>query len=373
MKFCRLCLESDTRPGTKFNREGICQACSYHEDQALIGWRPRKQELMEISSRAKSESSLNYDCIIPVSGGKDSMRQAFYARDELCLNPLLVTLSYPPEHQTERGARNMANLIKQEFNAVVISTAPETWKKLARLSFFKFGNIHKPSETALFASVCRIAIMYKIPLALYGENPGLQFGGDYGSYDGNANRLKYSNTLSGGDLSPYRDAGFSDKELYWFTFPSDDEMKRALIQFIYLGFYIPDFNDWTNGAFALERGLEPRLGDHAKPEAIGMINDYDALDDDFVMVNQMLKYFKFGFGKASEQASLMIRHGLISRANAIERVRHVEGQCAHCYIQRICDYFEITETQFWETANGLRNPRIWRQEGNEWRHMFELA
>jgi len=373
MKYCLLCLEPDTRPENQFEATGICQACLYHASCASIDWSARQHELLEISKWAIENASFNYDCIIPVSGGKDSMRQAFYARDELGLNPLLVTLSYPPEHQTERGARNMANLIKQEFNVITISTAPETWKKLARFSFFNFGNIHKPSETALYASVCRIAILYRIPLAIYGENPSLQFGGNYGSCDGNATRLKYQNTLSGGELSPYQNAGFSDRELFWFTFPSDADMARASLRFIFLGYYISDFNDWTNAKFALNLGLEPRHGIHAEHKAIGMITTYDALDDDFVIVNQMLKYFKFGFGKASEQASLMVRHGLMTRKEAIERVRDVDGQCADLYIHRICDYLGISETQFWKTANGFRNPKIWRQEKNQWKNMFELA
>ena len=57
-----------------------------------------------------------FDCIIGVSGGKDSTRQALFIREKLKMRPLLVCCTYPPEQLTDLGAKNLSNLIKLGFD-----------------------------------------------------------------------------------------------------------------------------------------------------------------------------------------------------------------------------------------------------------------
>lgn len=367
IQYCRRCVEPNTRPDSIFDEEGICYPCRYMETIPQIDWESRRKELDEIALWGKERNVSGYDCIIPVSGGKDSLRQSLYARDELGLKPLLVTLAYPPEHQTERGARNMANLVDLGFDCIYISLKPETWRRMMRHSFFTWGNLYKSTEMPLFASVPKVAIMYHIPLVFYGENPSLTWGSSGGSMDGNANRLKYCNTLRGGDLSWLLDAGFTLRDLYWSLFPSDNEFERARLRAIYLGYYIPDFNDWVNGKTALAHGLEPRLGEDAIPEETGEIETWDQLDCDFYLVNQFLKHLKFGFGKTLEVAGAAIRNGLMQRDEAVDLIRQFDGKCAPRYIKRLCVYLGITEDEFWKVAESYRNPALWVKEDAGWR------
>src|SRR5689334_16483626 len=104
MKFCTKCTQPDTRPGIKFNEEGVCPACYFAEQAPIVDWSVRRQELEEIAEYGRKHNLNGYDCIIGVSGGKDSLRQCLYVREELGMNPLLVSCMYPPEQQTERGA-----------------------------------------------------------------------------------------------------------------------------------------------------------------------------------------------------------------------------------------------------------------------------
>jgi len=310
MRWCKRCLEPDTRPDCLFDDEGMCFPCRNKEREAAIDWEARGRELAGVVAWAKSRPEISvsgYDCIIPVSGGKDSHRQAMYARDELKLNPLLVSCAYPPEQSTERGANNLANLINLGFDCHMVSPAPETWRRLMRIGFLKYANWCKPTELALYATAPKVAISYNIPLLIYGENPALSWGSFGGSFDGDANALKYNNTMKGGDLTPYLDEGFHDSEMYWHHYPEDADIERAGLRMIYLGYYIPDFNDMTNGRIAMEWGLEPRTGEHASFDDIGQVTLFDALDDDWVVVNQMLKRIKFGFGRAAEQLSGFVR------------------------------------------------------------------
>ena len=370
MQWCKRCLEPDTRPDCKFDEGGVCLPCRLLDHAHEIDWDGRKKELDKIVAWAKSNrktSISGYDSIIPVSGGKDSHRQALYARDELGLRPLLVSLSYPPEQLTKRGAHNLANLIELGFDCFSISPAPEVWKRLMTTGFIKFGNWCKPTELALYASAPKIAIRYNIPLLIYGENPALSWGSAGGSLDGDANRMKYTNTLKGGDIDPYLDDGFSMEEMYWHRYPSDAHIERADLRMIYVGYYMKNFNDPENGRLGLENGMEPRSGIDSILEDIGQVTTFDALDDDWVIVNQMIKSFKFGFGKAAEQLSGMIRMGLVSREEAINIARQLDGKCAPRYIDSFCNYLGISEEKFWEVANSYRNPDVWEPDGNGWR------
>lgn len=368
MRFCKKCIEPDTRPGAEFDEEGICLPCRYREQPAPTDiWAQRHKQLEDICDWAKKETTINYDCIIPVSGGKDSLRQALYMRDNLGMNPLLVSCAYPPEQQTDRGAHNMANLIKLGFDAYYISPSPQTWKKLVRFCFEKFGNIFKSSELALYSTAPKVALSMNIPLLVYGENPGLMWGGTVHSLDGNGIKLKYSNTLQGGNLNPYHAAGFLDKDLYWYHYPSDDELEDSGTRIIYLGYYIPDFNDDVNSSVAIANGLQVREGEDADPEMTGSITNFAALDDDFVIVNQMLKYFKFGFGLSTEQLSGFIRDGRITREEAVKLANRIDGNCADKYIRKFCKFVGISEDHFWEVADSYRDLTIWEQDQNGWR------
>jgi N-acetyl sugar amidotransferase len=373
IRYCQRCVEPNTRPDSIFDAEGVCFPCRYMETVLGIDWPSRRRELAEIVAWGKSSNVSGYDCIIPVSGGKDSHRQALYCRDELGLKPLLVTLAYPPEHQSERGARNIANLINLGFDCIYISLKPETWRRMMRHSFLTWGNIYKSTELPLYASVHRVAIMYHIPIMVYGENPALSWGSAGGSMDGNANRLKYNNTLRGGDLSWLLDGGFTNQDLYWSMFPSDIAIERAGLRAIYLGYYIDDFNDWKNGETAIAHGLEPRQGEDAVPEDTGEINTWDALDDDFVIVNQFLKYLKLGFGKALESAGAAVRNKIMTRNEAVELIWKYDGKCAKRYIDRLCTYLDIPVDEFWRVAESYRNPKLWVHDDRGWRLRYPIT
>lgn len=369
MRWCKKCLEPDTRPDCRFDDEGVCFPCRVRENAGEIDWQGRGRELEEVAEWAKSHRNRHrscYDAIIPVSGGKDSHRQALHARDELGLRPLLVTLAYPPDQQTKLGADNLANLINLGFDCFYVSPAPGVWRRMVKFAFMEYGNWCVATELALHGAAPKVAIAYDIPLIIYGENPALSWGDAGGSLDGDANRMKYSHTLRGGDVQPFIDGGFKDQELYWHRYPKDALIARSGLRMIYLGYFISDFNDHANGELAIRNGLAPRTGEDANLEDIGQATTYDALDDDFVILNQMVKYFKFGFGKASEQLSVMVRLGVVSRQEALEQSRLLDGKCAPRYIKRFCDYIGITEDEFWTVANSYRNPDIWERREDQW-------
>lgn len=364
MKWCKRCCEPDTRPTCVFDEEGICYPCRYIERLRAgeIDWDLRRNQLKELVAWAKTSSKSSYDCIIGVSGGKDSTRQALFAR-EIGLNPLLVSCAYPPEQQLERGADNLSNLVSLGFDTVVVAPAPQTSKALMRNCFLKFGNMFNAAELALFASLPKTAIAYQIPMILLGENPALAWGTSVGgSTDFIGNSLRNSNTLQGGDYNRFISAGMSAKDVYWYRYPSNEEMDRANLKIVYIGYFIPDFNDHSNSRVAIENGLMVREGAEADPNNTGSFYDSICLDDDFVLVNQVLKYMKYGFGMASQEVSGRIRYGLMTREEGIEYVRKYDGKVAPQIVERLANYMSMSVSEFWEHAEKFRNKEIFEKD-----------
>jgi N-acetyl sugar amidotransferase len=369
MRWCKKCCEPDTRPTCIFDDEGICYPCHYMDElkKGKISWEDRAEKLQSLVAWSRGASKASYDCIIGVSGGKDSTRQALFAR-KAGLNPLLVSLTYPPEQQVERGAKNLENLISLGFDTFIVSPAPGTSKALMKNCFLKFGNLFNAAELALYACLPKIAIAYQIPMILLGENPALAWGtAAGGSMDFLGNSMRHTNTLQGGDYNKFLAAGMTAKDVYWYRYPSDEELQRANIKIVYLGYFIKDFNDHTNSRVAIENGMSVREGIEAYPESTGSFYNSICLDEDFVLVNQMLKYYKYGFGMASQEVSGRIRHGLMTREEGIKFVHKYDGRLDRRYIQRAASYIGMSEEEFMNIAELYRNKEIFYQnERDEW-------
>lgn len=347
MKYCIKCLQPDTRPNTVFTDQGICPACNYFAELQHVDWQERRDILLDIAADTPKSEKHKFDCIIGVSGGKDSTRQALFVRDKLGLNPLLVCLSYPPQQVTERGVDNISRLIELGFDCVISSPAPETWQKLMKQSFNKFTNWCKSTELALFSSVPQLAIQYDIPLILWGENPGLQLGdlktlGRTG-YDGNS--LRNMNTLSGGALDWILDAHGDHGDLIPYRYPTLNEFDKANIQIVYLGWFLGDWSLVNNAAYSCLSGLEVREDTVSNT---GDLYGVTALDEDWVTLNQMIKYYKFGFGRVTDYVNEEVRLERMSRQEGIELVEQYDHCCGDHYISSFCDFIEITVEQFWD-------------------------
>jgi hypothetical protein len=200
--------------------------------------------------------------------------------------------AYPPQQVTPRGVENISNLIELGFDTLVVSPQPETWRKILREGFLKFTNWARATEQAIIGSAPQAAIRYKIPLILWGENPGLQLGdmktvGRTG-YDGN--NLRFMNTVSGGNLQWLFDAGFTTQNLISFRYPTVKEFDAINIQIVYLGWF---WNDWSlinNGMYSVANGLLIR---EESVIETGDLTRVSSLDEDWVTLNQMNEFFRY--------------------------------------------------------------------------------
>jgi N-acetyl sugar amidotransferase len=360
MIYCKKCLQPNTRPNSKFTSDGICPACNYSATLKDVDWYERHQEIEAIVEFGKKNNQSGYDCIIGVSGGKDSTRQAYYVKYVLGMNPLLVCLSAPPKQITQRGADNISNMIKLGFDCITINPAPVTWKNLMRQSFFEYVNGFKSTELALFSSVPRLAIAYQIPLIWWGENSALQLGETsvMGKSGSDGNNLKKMNTLGGGDITWMLKDELKKNQILQYCYPTDKEMDNANLRITFLGYFWKDWSLIDNGNFSALRGLDIR---DDKPEEMGEYVGITALDEDWTPMNQMIKYLKYGFGRTTDYVNEDIRLDRMTREEAIKLVEKYDGTCSPAYIKSFCDFIEISVEKFWEIVDAGVNKKLFEK------------
>lgn len=374
MKYCKKCLQPDTRPGILFNDQGICYACLYEEEKRKIDWKQRFSELKKIADNAKGEAKKRsniYDCVIGVSGGKDSTFQAVYCKEKLGLHPLLVNCA--PDEITELGKKNIDNLNHLGFDIISLKLNPDIAKKLARKSFFEKGNIVTASEYCLWASAYIIADKFNIPLIVQGENAALTLGAALNqSQSDDAFSVVQLNTLGGFNSIDLIDPtiGIQAEDLYFYTMPDIDEMKRKGIRAVFLQYYAKEWSQVSNADFAIARGLSGRTDNL---HDIGRYRRFTGIDSDLIIANQMIKYLKFGFGFATDEACYDIREGRLTREDAIWYVKEYDGLCGKKYIQTACKYLSITEDEFWTVVDKYVNKKLFKKENGKWIPRFTVG
>ncbi|MCJ8339782.1 MAG: N-acetyl sugar amidotransferase [Pseudomonadales bacterium] len=358
MRYCKQCLSTDLRPNAHFEN-GVCIACMY-SDKIVFDKPAVKLHLLQekiVKSRQKQRNKGAYDCIVGVSGGKDSTRQAHWVRDRLGLRPLLICCAYPPKQMSEIGAQNLSNLIEMGFDLIMATPAPQTAAKLALESFVKFGNVCKSTEMSLFSTVPRLAIELGVNTIFWGENPALQVGDSavegIDEFDGNS--LRKLNTLTEGGSDWLNQVGSHDYLLEHYLYPDEIEFEKQKINIFYLG---PAWDDWSNqdnSTYAALQGLSLRPGEE---NITGDISNASMLDEEFTNINMMLKYYKFGFGRATDSVNELIRINKLSRDEAIEIVNKYDGVCDDSIIKNFCRYVGISVEEFWRIANKWINKDI---------------
>jgi N-acetyl sugar amidotransferase len=373
MRYCKKCVQPDTRPGIFFSEDSICGACLYEEEKKNIDWTKRKRDLKEIAESAKKEARVrncNYDCAIGVSGGKDSTFQSIYAREELGLHPLLVNSE--PEGITEAGRKNIENLKNLGFDVISLRPNPQVMKKLVKKDFYEVLNPVKVTEFSLWASTYIIADKFNIPLIIQGENAALTLGvSKTGTGVGDdALLVDQQDTLTSG-WERYVGDGVTERDLFMFHY--DREAIRAKgIRAIWLQYYTREWSQTGNAEFAVSRGLQGRIND---PLLTGRLSPYISVDSDMQILNQMLKYYKLGFGFMTDDTCYHIRDGKLSRDEAIKLVEQYDGKCGQRYIDEFCAYIDITAEEFWQVVDRFVNKKLFQEDPTtgKWKPLFKVG
>jgi len=339
-------------------------ACRFAEERKSTDWVKRREQLRKIVDWARKNAYGGFDCVVGVSGGKDSHFQSLYARDQLGLKALLVNCA--PDFITEVGRQNLENLVQHGFDMISFRPNPKVMRAVTRRAFFEHGNLIKPSEYPLYAVSYQTALKFNIPLIIQGENPAVTLGtvGFLDTSD-DAWGIRSNNTLDGGNASDWVQKGIGLKDLLFYQFP-----KHSGTRAIYLGHFAEEWSYYGNTVFAIAKGLKGRP--RHDPYLMGRLSPYSVVDSDFQIVNQMLKYYKFGFGFVTDEVCYNIREGRLPRKEALQLVEAYDGRCDERYIHEFCEYIGITTEMFWQAVDVLVNKKLFQKNSltKEWEPTF---
>lgn len=384
MRYCRSCLQPDTRPNIVFHDDGVCAACRFQEERSAIDWEARRREIKKIAQWAKDRSDA-FDCVVGVSGGRDSTFQALYARDVLGLKVLLANAA--PDHITPWGKANIENLVQMGFDLISVRPNPVINKITMKDAFFRYGNPIKPTEYYLWASAYRVAINYKVPLVIQGENTAITLGIRGMEPTGDALQIFRHNTINEA-ASIWESETVRKEDLYFWTPPTSEEIKNAGIKAVFTGYYSPDWSWSGNTLFSVSRGLSGRENHMA--EKVGYLSPYVQIDTDMLPVNNLLKYLKFGFGGVTDEICNDLREGrtsqgevcydlkgdTLTREKAIDLIEQFDGKCHEDYIRLFCDYIGISTETFWDHVdNHVVNKKLFRKDAKsgKWIPRFKVG
>tara|TARA_X000000950_G_scaffold277437_1_gene366846 strand:- start:7787 stop:8926 length:1140 start_codon:yes stop_codon:yes gene_type:complete len=356
------------------DEHGVCDACRQNEEKNSINWESREKELLILLDKHRKNDG-SYDCLVPGSGGKDSVYQSHILKHKYGMHPL--TCTWQPILYTDYGYENYKNWIELGgFDNISFKQNGRVMKLLTKLSI---ENLLHPFQTFILGQkniAPKIAAQHGIDLVFYGENEA-----EYGNPIAD-------NSISLRDKSFYTMSNFEDMylaglkveeilekydvdlvDLMTFLPQKAEEFEKTDIQIHYLGYYLK----WIPQEayyYAVEN-----TGFQARPfRTQGTYSKYNSIDDKIDDLHYYTTYIKFGIGRATYDASQEIRNKHINREEGQALVRRFDGEFPDRYFHEIMDYLEIDPDYFHELCNKFRSPHLWEKINGEWklRHTVNL-
>jgi N-acetyl sugar amidotransferase len=359
IRYCKRCIMPDTKPDLLIDVDGICNACRSFEYRKQVDWDQRKRELTDVLDHYRSKDSSTYDCIIPVSGGKDSHFQVIRML-EMGMNPLCVTST--TDHLTEIGRHNIENIKKLGVDYVEISLNPQVRRRINRFTLENVGDISWTEHVTIFTIPVRVAVQFGVSLLVWGENSQNEYGGPAAAAENNVLTRRWLEEFGGllglrvTDLIGQE--GIEARHLIQYTYPTDAQLQSAGVSGIFLGYYLP-WDGYTNAMIAQGYGFQTY---HTTVE--GSIVNYENLDNAQTGIHDYFKFLKFGFGRATDLACLHIRRGRLSRQDGLALVKRHDGKFPHTYLgvslENILSEIGMTHEQFQRVCDRFTNKKLFK-------------
>lgn len=328
--YCKECLYPSLRPSIKFI-DGVCSACISYKNRSNINYDERKKELISILEEHKSKDGKNYDCLIPISGGKDSTYQVWYIKN-LGYNPLCVMATTCD--MTILGRKNIDNIRNNlDVDVLELGSCLQTRHKLNKLSLELIGDPSWPEHTTVYTVSLQIAVKYKISLIVWGEAAD-EFGavGITGKIDQKTKSREYQEEF--GCLNGLRTqdvcelANIKPNKLLPYMYPSQSELENLNICEIFLGYFV-NWDPYKNYIVSLSCGMEC----YNKKLENSPVN-YISMDDYHVNIRDYFKYLKYGYGRYTDHLNQYIRRGIITREESLILVKQYDGPYPHSYLEK---------------------------------------
>jgi len=355
-----------TRPRINFDDKGVCNACQWAEEKKSLNWKKREELLIELLKDQKKNKKGPYDCLVPVSGGKDGTYVAHQLRDKHKAEILTVT-SRPPL-ELDIGQKNLNNFASK-FEHIHITPNHKAMRTINKLGFIKKGSPYYGWLVSIFTSVIRTAINSEIDLIFYGEDGEIEYGGSIESkdkpfFDVNFLIQKY---LEGEHKEICAESGLTDSELFWFTF-NNKEINKKDIRLTHWG-YFEAWDPYRNYLFAKEKNLLIE----SKSANSGTFTNFAQNDQAFFALHTYLMYLKFGFGRATQDAGIEIRRGAMTRDQGLNLVKLYDNSFPNQYLKLYLDYYQMTKEEFDSVLDKHVNKDLFKKTNGKWEPNFKIV
>ena len=359
IKYCKKCVIPETKPDLHIDAQGICNACRFYEQRPEIDWKRREDEFKNILAKYRSSDAARHDCIIPVSGGKDSTYQTIKML-EYGMNPLCVTAT--TDKLSDIGRRNIENIKQLGVDHMEVSPNPVVRRKINKMTLIQVGDISWPEHLTIFTIPIRMAVQLKVPLIIWGENSQNENGGPAADAENNTLTRRWLEEFGGllglrvSDLT--LDEGIEEKDLIFYKYPANQELDEVGVTGLFLGYYIP-WDGHNNALMAQAYGFETY-----STRIEGSIINYENLDNLQMRVHDYFKYLKFGFDRATDWACWHIRRGRLTREEGLKLAKKYGGKFPWSYLGTplgdILDEIDMTLEEFRKICDQFTNKKLFK-------------
>jgi N-acetyl sugar amidotransferase len=366
--WCKNCLNMSTRPRITFDERGWCNACQWMEEKKTLDWSKRQMELDNLIKKYKSTSG-NFDCIVPVSGGKDGSYVAYQLKHKYGMTPLCVTVR--PALSLEIGDKNLLNFIYSGYDHVHITPNPKVLDRLNKYGFIEKGFPYYGWLIAIHTAVIKTAVNFKIPLLFYGEDGEIEYGGSTESKYNPLYGIEYMKKiyLEGGHDKVFNrikeDGDISDADLAFFNFPNQNEVSDNELSFTHWS-YFESWDSYRNYVIAKEQ-----CGLIEKDEGnLDTFTNFSQNDQALYALHAYLMYLKFGFGRATQDAGIEIRRGAMTRDQALNLVKMYDNSYPESLISTYLDYYKMTKEEFDAVLDKYANKELFEKVDGVWQPKY---
>ncbi len=366
LKWCSNCLSMSTRPRITFDERGFCNACRWMEKKKTLDWDSREKQLTNLLDKHRSDSG-GFDCMVPVSGGKDGSYVAYNLKHKYGMNPLALTIT--PALALDLGEENLRAFVASGYNHISVNPAYESMRVLNKQGFIEMGFPYFGWLISIQAAVVKMASQLDIGLIFYGEDGEVEYGGSEATdstpiYDVNYMKKIY---LEGGFEKVLDASNLTESDLYFFRFPNDEALDKNPIDITHWS-YFENWDPYRNYLVAKkECGLT-----EAKDNNAGTFTNFSQNDQALYALHAYMMYIKLGFGRANQDASIEIRRGAMDREQALNLVNLYDGHYPEEFIELYLEYYQMTLQEFTEVIDSWANEDLFKKVDGHWKPKFTV-
>jgi N-acetyl sugar amidotransferase len=362
--WCSKCLTMSTRPRITFDSRGYCNACIWAEEKIKINWDDRLLQLNQLLNKHK-KSNGDFDCLVPVSGGKDGSYVAYNLKHRFGMNPLCVTIT--PALPLPLGDSNLRSFVESGYDHLSVNPDYEAMRLLNKTGFIEMGFPYYGWLTAITVAPIKIALAHNINLIFYGEDGEVEYGGSTETSKNPIYSTEYQKRvyLEGGYERVLQKSGLGTNQLNFFTYPKNSLEKE--IELTHWS-YFENWDPYRNYLVAKEFcGLK-----ESDTTNEGTFTNFSQNDQALYALHTYLMYLKFGFGRANQDACIEIRRGAMTRHQALNLVSIYDGEYPEKFINLYLDYYQISQSEFDEILDKFVNRNLFSKVNGRWQPNFKI-